>query len=155
MNKQRRQIHTYTWATVWQLIRIDTYITIASYFIVAVYCIVCSRGINSTGEAGCYSALIQLFVDSIVPTTITLVLTNLMQNYYGRKQDDAKAWFFMTLLGVVAFALLTAGFHPIVDSRGLITVIAGSIILALLGLRVVFEERTETHAKLGISGKED
>lgn len=155
MNKQRRLIHTYTWKTVWQIIRIDTFITIASYFIVAVYCIVCSRAISSMNGTERCSAIIQLFVDSIVPTTITLMLTNIIQSYYGRKRYDRKAWFLFSLLGVVAFAILTAGFHPIVDRRGLIAVIVSSIILALLGFCMVFEERTASHTWLGVSGRED
>lgn len=152
MDKRRSQVHTYTWATVWDLIRVDTYSVIISYIIVAVYCLVCLRGVGETGDC---SAVIQLFADSIAPTTITLALTSLIQCYYERKREDQKSWFVVSLLGVVVFTILASGFHPITDGMGLIAVITGSIILVLLGLCLVFETKIASHVGLGISGRED
>lgn len=157
MYKQGKRIHTYTGKDIWNVIQDDIFIIGASYLVVIVYCVICSRFLtlsnaSASETAGNSAAVIQLYVDSLVPTALTLVLTGLIRS---KSRGRGKWCWKLLLLGLLLFAMITAGFHPINSVSGLIKVVTGSLVLTALSLGVAFDEKTVADTSLGISGKRE
>lgn len=153
MYRQKKQVHNRIWKDIFAMVVQDVSIIFATYIIVAVYCLVCSRAIGNTSKEAWRSAVIQLCADSIVPTTITLVLTGFVQSFFAECEHKKRFFHIFSLVGMIGFAMLTAGFHPIQNAQGLGAVILGSVILIVVDLGMVFEVKMDSKMDLGISGK--
>ncbi len=153
MYRQKKQVHNRIWKDIFAMVVQDVSIIFATYIIVAVYCLVCSRAIGNTSREAWRSAVIQLCADSIVPTTITLVLTGFVQSFFAECEHKKRFFHIFSLVGMIGFAMLTAGFHPIQNAQGLGAVILGSVILIVVDLGMVFEVKMDSKMDLGISGK--
>lgn len=144
-------MHNYNWRYIFTTLKNDISIIVATYAVVAAYCFICSRQFENVEEIR-QLEMLQLYADSVVPTTITIVLASILQSFFAGKRRIKNFFHGSSLVGIVIFSLLTAGYHPINDVQGLLAVIIGSGILIVLNLGMVFEEQINSDTRIGVSG---
>ena len=115
------------------------------------YCYICVA--NSQSELDAPSK-IQLFADALVPTTITIVLASIVQCFFINRKNPKNFFHVASLISVFVFTMLTSAFYPINSKIYLFRVVISIIIIIILDLGMVFEQKANSHVKLGISGKE-
>lgn len=93
MGRQNKVVDKHIWKDIWKLIEQDVSTAVATYMIVAVYCVVCAQSYGGQEASILQQQIRQLVVDSVVPTTITLVMTGIIQIFL--RQQVIREIFFM------------------------------------------------------------
>lgn len=138
-------------STIFGIIKLDISVIITTYTIVLVYCYICVTSSQSELDA---SSKIQLFADALVPTTITIVLASIVQGFFINRKNPKNFFHVASLISVIVFTMFTSAFYPINSKTHLFRAVISIIIINILDLGMVFEQKANSHIKLGISGKE-
>jgi len=155
VGRQNKVVDKHIWKDIWKLIEQDVSTAVATYMIVAVYCVVCAQSYGGQEASILQQQIRQLVVDSVVPTTITLVMTGIIQIFFTTTSHKRNFFHVFSLIGMMTFAMLTAGCRPLDEVSDLICVILGSIVIVVLDIGMLIEERMLPDTRLGVSGRKD